>query len=249
MDQGSDATPLFLTEDADGVVTTIKVKNVRLTKYISPPPESAGRLEKAAHPKDSQKLIQRSDFKGCLYVTDSRVAFATTKFDSSINDWTFGYTSIFLGRGAGLAIGLAAKAKHAISDRGMVLGGHLRHEWLSGVYAHPHMAIIGQGLRFTFAARKNPQSPAQSYTLEFGYKAPDADDSMQRASEIIRRAAAHKLRTLDGKLSDQSCRQLLELSRRPVLSPPDKRVDEHRNTVYVGEKFPVVSYVSRPPVL
>ena len=73
-----------------------------------------------------EPILRADDIRARVYVTDSRVAVACTKYDKG-GGW--------IGGPIALTLNVASRVRAARRRRGKTLVGHVRYPWLRGVYA------------------------------------------------------------------------------------------------------------------
>jgi hypothetical protein len=130
-----------------------------------------------------------SKITATLSVTDSRVIFAASKWDSGSTYFGFG--------GVGAAIGLAAtgisKARAAARSRGKILAGQVRYPWLrqAGVSTRAGRQGTDQ-IRLGYSVRTNASSAGETFVLDLTLPAGGVSP-LAAAQDIIRRCAAYRL--------------------------------------------------------
>ena len=172
-------TDAIVFEPRDGsAVKTIHGKSIRLDR--------GGSL-----------AAKSNDLKLAVYLTDSRLAFACSKFDKG-GGWYGGATAL-------IVFNAVSKARAAYRRRGKMLVGQARYPWIirvgstskSGIGSEERLVIDAQG------------GDGASYRLTIGL--PKNLDAAQVASAVANRAAAYRL-ACDPTVDDVANQQLRALA-------------------------------------
>jgi hypothetical protein len=202
-----------LSDPASGDSWLVRREDLDGASLMSAPVTSVSVSEVTAG--GSTRLLQDRNIQAWLYVTDSRVIFACEKYDKG---------SRYLGvGGVGAAVALTAtavsKARAKARSRGKVLAGQVRYQWLKEIWAAPKAGLgSSERLRLGCATRDDKHG-WRPYLLEVAL--PERCPALDVAQDIVRRAAAFKLRWLDG-ISDDSAAALRKLADAPPLHPPER---------------------------
>ena len=154
----------------------------------------------------SETLLKAEGIKAVLYVTDSRVAIACTKYDKG-GGWYGGVTA--------LALNAASKAMAASRRKGKVLVGHIRYPWLSSAgYTTKTGWLSDEELRIAVSEKTG----GEEHTFLLDLKFPKGTSAEAVAREITGRAARYRLRntTMD---SDEERAGIEALVTPPPLTP------------------------------
>lgn len=144
--------------------------------------------EIAVRPGDSPTPILRADdVRARVYVTDSRVAVACTKYDTG-GGW--------IGGPIALTLNVASGVRAARRRRGKMLVGHVRYPWLRGVYASG--ARKGRGSELLRLVVEG-----DSGTLHLDLALPRGAGATAVAADVIRRAARFRLHYDEDATDDQ----------------------------------------------
>lgn len=161
------------------------------------------------------------DVKAQVLVTDSRVTFACSKYDTGSTWWG-------LGAGALLAIPatIGSKALAARRRRGKMLVGQIRYPWIRAVYAQNRSSWpTSKVLRLLVNA-------GEGSTTSVDLSLAKEIDATEVATDLIRRAAAFRLAYDEDPLKTDERNRLIELSEIPPL------VWEKGSGEMAGERFP-----------
>jgi hypothetical protein len=149
-------------------------------------------------------ILRADDIRARVYVTDSRVAVACTKYDTG-GGW--------IGGPIALTLNIASRVQAARRRRGKTLVGHVRYPWLRGVYASHAKRWRGtELLRLVVEGEGGP--------LRLDLALPRGTDAPAVAADVIRRAARFRL-DFDEDATDDERAELETLARLESLEPSE----------------------------
>lgn len=135
-----------------------------------------------------RKLFSGSKITGWVTITDSRVIFAASKWDTG---------RIYWGVGIGAAVALTAtgvsKARAAARSRGKILAGQVRYPTLRSAGASIRTGRQGTDqIRLGYSWKPEGATAVETYVLDLTFPAGTANP-VAAAEDIIHRCAAYKL--------------------------------------------------------
>lgn len=167
-DPGSDRNTIEL-ETADGRPQIYAVTSIAVVSLAGPKPKQTGKV---------------ADVEAALYVTNSRVAVACSKYDKGGG---------FGGWGVGLVVAAGAnavsKARAAHRRKGKMLVGHVRYGWLGQIEAKDRKGLGGKNSLQLLLADPTPEG---STPLVLDVVLDKHTPAIAIAQDIARRAARHK---------------------------------------------------------
>lgn len=180
-----------------------------------------------AGPCGLTEISRLTDATAAVYVTDSRLAIACSRFDKG-GGW-LGSPGVML-----LLNGLSM-ARARIRSRGKTLVGHVRYPWLRSVGASSKQGWLdSEQVRLELVDRS--AGPARRLVLELTVSKPV--EAVQLAREITHRAAVHWL--APGRATTPEDRESFEpLVSPPLLRPEPKKFAFYTLPVYDGVAGPV----------
>jgi hypothetical protein len=136
-----------------------------------------------------KQLIDLRKITATASVTDSRVIFAASRWDTGSTYFGFG--------GVGAAIGLAAtgisKARAAARSRGKILAGQVRYPWLRQAGASMRAGRQGTDrIRLGYSVRTKAAPAGETFVLDLTVPAGGASP-LAAGQDVIRRCAAYRL--------------------------------------------------------
>ena len=162
-------------------------------------------------------VIKASEIKADLFITDTRVGLACTKYDKG-GGWWGGPTA--------LALNAGSKALAALRRRGKTLVGHIRYPWLVSVLYTTRTGMFSdENIRLTCTVPTKDGYAPLIVTLQL----PKTTSAQMVATEITQRAARFKLNAVPN-LRDADRAALTNLLN---PSPPTPQ-----KNVFVGWDFP-----------
>ena len=157
------------------------------------------------------KEVGIAEIKASVYITDSRVAIACTKYDKG-GGW----------RGASLAVpvlNLASKARAAHRRKGKMLVGHVRYPWVAAV-GFSEKAGFGTTDQLRFTVNEKIEGVTRKVIFELDF--PKGTDVGALARVIAQRTAAYRLRH-DLKLADDERAKFQALTQVGPKAPVAKK--------------------------
>lgn len=187
------------------------------------------------------KVIELSDVRIDVDVTDCRVVLGCEKYDKG-GGWTgFGAGAIFALAANGVSKALAANRR-----RGKFLVGHIRYAWLDKVGGSPKQGWLDtEQLRLTMHETDVDGGATVMVTLSL----PKSLSSLAISQDVVRRAATWRLSN-DLSIEPEERVSLEQLQLAPLLAAKSKSFSLHS----MPTSFPVsagtaLGPVGRPPVL
>lgn len=163
---------------------------------------------------DLETILKAESVKLSLYITESRIAVACTKYDKG-GGW-------FGGVGA-LALNAVSKARAAIRSQGKSLVGHVRYPWLRAVAFSPKTGWLSdEMLRLLTVDRTGGVDT--KYLLDLTL--PKSVSSEKVAREIVQRAARFRL----ARTSFESAEERSGVE--AMLDPPPRHADKKSMSVW-----------------
>ena len=149
-----------------------------------------------------EPILRADDIRARVYVTDSRVAVACTKYDKG-GGW--------IGGPIALTLNIVSRTQAAQRRRGKTLVGHVRYPWLCGVYA-------GQARRWGGSELLRLVVDGEGGRLHLDLVLPRGADAPAVAVDVLRRAARFRLEYDEDATADQRA-ELETLARLESLRP------------------------------
>lgn len=175
------------------------------------PVVTATRIELQELVGDSTKpetILRAESVKVSIYITESRVAIACSKYDKG-GGWVGGATA--------LAFNAVSKARAAIRSQGKCLVGQVRYPWLSAVGFSPKTGWLSdETLRLVAVERSG--GVETKYLLDLTL--PKSISAEKMAREIAQRAARFRLARTS--MDSEKERARMEALLDPPVLQPDK---------------------------
>jgi hypothetical protein len=203
-----------LADPASTEVMLVQREDLDGTSVITVPVTSVSTYEITAG--GNKKLLHYKNIKAWLYVTDSRAIFACEKWDKGNTYFGFGDIAAPIAVAATAVSRVRARSR----NRGKILTGQVRYQWLNAVRAAPRTGpLYPERLRLLCSTRDDKDGWCP-YMLELMLPGR-TEDALDLALEIIHRAAAFKLRWYD-EISAEPRAELGKLAVAPPLQSPEK---------------------------
>ena len=155
----------------------------------------------------SKTILKAESVKVAVYITESRVAFACSKYDKG-GGWIGGVTAV--------ALNAASKARAAIRSQGKSLVGHVRYPWIDSVGFSPKTGWLSEEKLRVVAADKT-DGVKTTYLLDLTL--PKSISAEKVAREITQRAAQFRLARTSFDSAEE--REAVEA----LVDPPQRRAD------------------------
>jgi hypothetical protein len=131
------------------------------------------------------KILGPMELPFRLYLTDSRLALACSKYE-------IGGTWYGMGALVG-ALNAVERTAAAVRRHGKMLVGHVRYQWVAGIHARPRTKRGGFLVSHVSEATVRVGTVLPDKTIVTLELEPKDSDAMQLACRLVRRVARHRL--------------------------------------------------------